>query len=274
MFIKSLIDNRTDNPTLEEEHGLSLYIETKNHKILFDMGQSEAFIHNAIRMGVDIKGVEVAFISHGHYDHGGGLAAFLKLNEKADVYVTEGAFDEHYSKKRDGTMKYIGLDQKYKYHPRVRILKGDASIGSCLQVLKNKRHSYPSPTMNKYLYKKINGDYMIDDFSHEQSLMVHCDGKTILIVGCAHNGILNILDSYEHQVGSEPNIIIGGFHLSSGSRKEAESPAVVAHIIEVLGNRETEYYTGHCTGIDGYKSLREGLGEQVNYFSAGKTIHI
>lgn len=274
MIIKNLIENSTDNPTLDKEHGLSLYIETNHHKILFDMGQSDAYLKNASKMGVDIHDVEIAFISHGHYDHGGGLEAFLKVNEKANVYVAEGAFGEHYSKKGDGTMKYIGLDQKYKFHPRVKVLKGNETIGTCLQVMKNKRQSYPSPSMNKYLYKRVNGAYVPDDFTHEQNLMVHCDGKTVLIVGCAHNGILNILETYEKEVGAEPNLIIGGFHLGSGSRQEQEPSIVFTHLIDVLGKRKTVYYTCHCTGIEGYERLREGLGEQINYFSTGRTIHL
>jgi len=274
MVIKNLIENTTDNPTLDYEHGLSLYIESNHHKILFDMGQTDAYLKNASKMGVDIKGVEIAFISHGHNDHGGGLEAFMKLNEKANVYVAEGAFGEHYSKKSDGTMKYIGLDQKYKLHPRVKILKGDETINPCLQVMKNKRHAYPPPSMNRYLYKKVNDDYVQDDFTHEQNLIIHCDGKTVLIVGCAHNGILNILETYEKEVGSEPNLIIGGFHLRSGSRKEQESSSVFAHLIKSLGSRKTEYYTCHCTGEDGYERLRDGLGEQIIYFAGGRSVHI
>lgn len=274
MVIKSLIENTTDNPTLDYEHGLSLYIESNHHKFLFDMGQTDAYLKNASKMGVDIQDIEIAFISHGHYDHGGGLEAFFKANQKADVYVAEGAFGGHYSKRSDGTMKYIGLDQKFKEHPRIKVLKGEAKIGTCLQVLKNKRHGTPLPSMNKYLYKKVNGSFVRDDFTHEQNLMIHCEGKTVLIVGCAHNGILNILDTYEKEVGTEPNLIIGGFHLSSGSRKEIEPPAVFTHLIDALGRRKTEYYTCHCTGEDGYERLREGLDEQINYLSGGRSIHI
>lgn len=274
MLIKSLIENVTENPTLEAEHGLSLYIETKDHKILFDVGQSDAFLRNAYKLGVDIEGVEVLVISHGHYDHGGGLKAFLKANDKAKVYVAKEAFEHHLSKRQDGRMKEIGLDPSLKKHPRIYETKGNEQLCDCLELMRNTSHSYPKPTMNRYLYKKVHGVYVKDDFYHEQNLMVHCDGKTVLIVGCAHNGILNILDTYKTRTNADPNVVVGGFHLSSGSRNEKESQATFDQVSHVLGQKETEYYTCHCTGMDGYDLLKKDLGEQITYLSAGKSIHL
>jgi 7,8-dihydropterin-6-yl-methyl-4-(beta-D-ribofuranosyl)aminobenzene 5'-phosphate synthase len=83
MKISVLCENTTKKENILSEHGLSLFIETEKHKILFDMGQSDAFLKNAKTLGIDLSTVDIAILSHGHYDHGGGLRAFLEYNEKA-----------------------------------------------------------------------------------------------------------------------------------------------------------------------------------------------
>ena len=105
MKIISLLENTTRREDMLTEHGLSLYIETDTHKILFDMGQTDAFYENAKTLGVDISAVDFAVVSHGHYDHGGGLAKFLEVNSHAPVYIMRDAFLPHYNAKG----KYIGL---------------------------------------------------------------------------------------------------------------------------------------------------------------------
>ena len=92
MKFLTLMENTACREDLCAGHGLSLYIETTKHKILFDMGPSGAFAENAEALGVDLKQVDVAFLSHGHFDHSGGMEAFLKGNETAPVYLHKGAF--------------------------------------------------------------------------------------------------------------------------------------------------------------------------------------
>jgi 7,8-dihydropterin-6-yl-methyl-4-(beta-D-ribofuranosyl)aminobenzene 5'-phosphate synthase len=85
MLVKTLVEDTTRSPLLNSEHGLSIYIETNNKKILFDTGAGNLFLKNARKMGVDIRDIDIAVISHGHYDHGGGLRTFLEENENALV---------------------------------------------------------------------------------------------------------------------------------------------------------------------------------------------
>jgi len=80
MIIKTLVENTALSKNFGSEHGLSLYIEANSHKILFDVGASELFLENAKKLNVDISEVDYLIISHGHYDHGGGLRAFLREN--------------------------------------------------------------------------------------------------------------------------------------------------------------------------------------------------
>ena len=119
MKITALTEN-TSRKGLPYEHGLSLYIETEKHNILFDTGQTELFAKNAEMLGIDLGKVDIAVLSHGHYDHGGGLKRFLELNKTAPVYMSKFAFEPHYN----GAQKYIGLDLSLRGSGRIVFTDG------------------------------------------------------------------------------------------------------------------------------------------------------
>lgn len=102
-----LMENTSCREDIICEHGLSIYIESGDAKILFDAGQTGAFAENAAALGVDLAAVDFAVLSHGHYDHGGGLAKFLEINKRAPVYLHRAAVDPHFN----AAGKYIGLDR-------------------------------------------------------------------------------------------------------------------------------------------------------------------
>ncbi|MBQ3048539.1 MAG: MBL fold metallo-hydrolase, partial [Oscillospiraceae bacterium] len=128
MKITVLAENVSAHENIGAEHGLSLYIETSEHKILFDMGQSSLFTENAEKLGVDLSDIDAAVLSHGHYDHGGGLGEFLELNRTAPVYLSRFAFEPHYN----GTEKYIGLDTSLAKSDRLIFTDDSCKIGEGL----------------------------------------------------------------------------------------------------------------------------------------------
>lgn len=105
-----LVENTTESSKLKCKHGFSLYAETENHKILFDMGPDDLFLKNAEALGVDIAAIDTAVISHGHVDHCGGLKSFLKQNEQAKIYLRPQAMEGHYVKVF-GFPFYVGMDR-------------------------------------------------------------------------------------------------------------------------------------------------------------------
>ena len=191
MKIYALMENTAYKYEFRAEHGLSLYIETDGLKILFDTGQSSDFSKNAELLGVDISKVDFAVLSHGHYDHGNGIPKFLELNSHAPVYVSDFAFGEYYNAKD----KYIGLYESLKGNERL-IKTGDflkinknISISSCRDMV------YVAPLDTAGLTEMINGEKHPDRFLHEQYLSIREGDKNILISGCSHRGILNIMNA-------------------------------------------------------------------------------
>ncbi len=265
MKLTTLVENEK-SCNLANVHGLCIYIECGEKKILFDFGPDDTFLENAKLLGIDISDVDIAILSHGHCDHGGGLGDFLKVNSKAKVYAQDSAFDEHFSSS-GGVMKSIGVDSKFKDHPQVVLICGDFKISSDMELFIVPNRSKCHSTANDSLFAY--GDK--DTFIHEQQFILRENGKTALIIGCGHCGIVNIL---ERAKVFHPDICVGGYHLYSATAKKTVSKALLN---EICFNLEKYYglkfYTCHCTGKEAFKYLQEHL-LGMHYLKCGGEIEI
>ena len=252
MKVTVLAENTACRENVTAQHGLSLYLETEGKTILFDMGQDGTFLRNAESLGIDLSKVDMAVISHGHYDHGGGLEAFLQVNVKAPVYIHGLAFGDHFN----GTEKYIGLNQKLREHPRLIFIKGSRHLSDNLQLTDGNDLGWNSHPWG--LYRREEDVLLPDPFEHEQYLEVAEGEKRILISGCSHKGILNIAEYFQ------PDVLIGGFHLN-----KLEAPRELEAIANKLIAGNTLYYTGHCTGDWQYLRLKEIMGDRLQRLSTG-----
>lgn len=273
MKIKVLVEDTSSSSLFRNEHGLSIYIETKDKKILFDTGESDLFLENAKKLDVNIKDIDFAAISHGHYDHGGGLKAFLSENEKSKVYISRKAFEKYFSKKSD-KLTDIGLDGSLMSNDRIILTDDFYPVNDNAFLFSKVTGSEYCSSCNRSLFADKSGVITQDDFEHEQNLVITEDGKTVLIAGCAHKGIVNILKSLAALRDGKPDSVIGGFHLYDYSERTSEDPSVVAQIGEFLKRTGSMFYTGHCTGPEAYGHLKRVMGDQVQYISAGTVMEI
>lgn len=255
MKLITLMENTTSDSALTAEHGLSLYIETGEYKILFDMGQSSAFAENAQKLGVDLSQVDFAVLSHGHYDHGGGLETFLEINHRAEVYVNRHAFGPHYN----ASGKYIGLNPALQSNSRLRFTDGETNIaeGITLHTV-----SFP-PVDTSGLQRLEQGCLVPEDFRHEQYLLVKEQGRTILFTGCSHKGVLALAEHFL------PDVLIGGFHFSKITDEDR-----LLHAAVQLSPHKTTYYTGHCTGKMQYQCMKTVLGHKLHSLETGRILEI
>ena len=272
MIIRTLLENNTSNPELGSEHGLSLFIESGDQTILFDTGASDLFSKNAKTMGVDLAKVDFAVISHGHYDHGGGLSAFLQHNDQAPIYIHEKALGDYFTPKDNG-WEYIGIAPKLKQEERFIKVQADLVINDQVEILTQVQPHQLNPPDNRVMYQKTTAEYELDAFDHEQDLIIRENGKTLLVMGCAHKGIVNILEAFKAKEGKFPDAVIGGFHLINETWDEAMIQTV-DQIGRFLKGTPTLYYTGHCTGKAGYLQLKAMLGEQIEAIASGVELRL
>lgn len=260
MKITTLIENTTLSPDLTAEHGLSLFVETARHRFLFDAGQSNAFADNARKLGVELKTADFAVLSHGHYDHGGGMLRFLEKNRWARIYVNQNAFGVYCN----GTRKYIGLDHRLRTSDRL-VLTGDEyaiAPGLTLYSCNDRHRSVPTDPFG--LTEQVGEFFLPDDFLHEHYLLIEEDGKRILLSGCSHKGILNILEWFR------PHVLVGGFHF----KQLPPDSEQLRRYGESLAKYDTLFYTGHCTGTEQYAVLKTILGDKLHAISTGSVLEI
>lgn len=268
MKIYSLMENTPFQPEYSAEHGLSLYIETANHKILFDFGQSGAFADNAARLGINLRDVDIAILSHGHYDHGGGISRFLELNDHAPIYLSRHAFEGHYH----GPEKYIGINRELADSNRLIFTNDYLKIDDELALYSCNDRCATHAVDSAGLTCKEGESFVPETFLHEQYLTIHerahSDNKrTVLISGCSHKGILNIME-WLH-----PDVLIGGFHFMKQQISENGNP-VLDEAAKVLSEYDTAYYTCHCTGREQFEYLKGKMETRLHYLASGESIII
>ena len=300
-----LSDNRSCNPALETEHGLSILLTTERHNILLDTGASDLFIRNAELLGVNLSDVDYVFISHGHSDHAGGLRYFL-----AQIIVSPDAMSGKFFSKR-GNLHSITSEWPEIDDDRLILINQTCEKAEGIHVIAHIPQNHPMPKGNQNLFVKpneqneacfnsvmarkgriksnlyvqdANGDYIHDDFRHELALYV--DG--LLFTGCAHSGLENILAACPWPV----NTVVGGFHLLDGHElpeqrepssllerpsRDGSRRSQMEEEIKALAQRlktnypNTKFYTSHCTGDNVFDVMQDVMGEQLQSFGCGTT---
>ena len=268
MKIITLVENTLGHENCIAEHGLSLYIETERHRLLLDTGQTDAVVKNAEVLGIDLAAVDTVILSHGHYDHSGGILPFSQINRTAQIMMQRKAAEPHFNGER-----YIGIDKAILDLPNVRLIDGDLRFDEELFLFSGITGRRCYPQGNRRLSRIENGVQIPDDFGHEQCLVITQGGKHWLLSGCAHNGILNILDRYNEIFGNAPDYVLTGFHMmkKDGEHTEEEK-AVIVQTAQELAQMKTVFYSGHCTGIPAFEMMKEIMGDQLIALHSGEAV--
>lgn len=271
MRIITLMENTPGRSDCLFEHGLSIYVETDEHKLLVDTGASGKFLQNAAAMGIEIEKVDTLILSHGHYDHSGGILSFAERNKKAVIYLQKTAGGEYYHKEA-GEERYIGIDSRILRLGNVKIIEGAYRIDKELFLFGGVTGRKLWPSGNRVLKVKQEEEFIQDEFGHEQYLVIETEGKKLLISGCAHNGILNILEKFHEIYGAWPDRVISGFHLKKKNGYSPEDMKIIRQLATELLRLPTKFYTGHCTGEEPYDMMKEIMGEKLVYIHSGDEI--
>ncbi|MBR5799329.1 MAG: MBL fold metallo-hydrolase, partial [Lachnospiraceae bacterium] len=256
--------------------------ETAKHKILMDTGATDLFAKNAKAIGVDLAAVDIAFLSHGHYDHAGGIMTFAALNQKASVWMQKSATGAYYHKS-DKEERYIGIAPEIAGLAQVSYAGDEQKIDEELSLFAGITERTLWPAGNLKLKQKVTKEvaegvseeaFVQDEFDHEQYLVISEGEKKVLISGCAHNGILNILSRYKELYGAEPDAVFSGFHMRKKEGYTEEDVKTIKEIARELTKWNTKFFTGHCTGEEPYRMMKEIMGEQLVYVHSGDEVEI
>ena len=275
MKIINLIENTEGRPGCAYAHGLSFYVETKKHKLLLDLGPSEETINNAQALGIDLSAVDTVILSHGHYDHSGGIIPFTKINDKAVIYMQDSAAEDYYAddgKEAQPRFRYIGIDKSIASLQQVRLLHCDTVIDDELEVFVIRNRSHELPSTNKNLLVRKSDEYQNDDFRHEHCLVIRQNGLSVLMSGCAHNGILSIIDAYQEKYGKAPDLVVSGFHLMKKTEYSSNEIDEIRSIAAELKKYPTRFVTCHCTGTTAYDVMKSIMGDSLEYVHSGEAV--
>ena len=264
MKVTVLSENTTKGPRVTPEFGLSMHITCSGSSALFDTGSSGNFARNARALGIDIADVDVAVLSHGHFDHANGFGALMAENGHARIYAHAG-FDGSYFK---GESEYIGIAPELKGSDRFVTVDGPTEVASGLKLL-----SYNGDTA---IHAIESGDMLVktddgmcpDDFAHEHYLLATEGDARLLVTGCSHRGIANIMNWTR---GEGITHVVGGFHLMGV--QPAEYAKLDALADELLAY-DVRYYTCHCTGIEQYAYLKGRMGDRLSYLGTGDVLSL
>lgn len=277
MKITVLVDNNPNpaRPELKAEHGLSLFVEAGCARILFDTGASDLFLKNAKLLGIDVSTVDAVVLSHGHYDHGGGLAAFAEINKEAAIHLGEGALDEHYVRVAGPIRKRIGLSGPVRaaIGERPIVVHGRREIAKNAFLVSPIEPGARMPSDRKLFFRETSGGIRQDDFAHEVMLVLEENGEVVLLTGCSHNGLMTMIEAARKAFpGKTIKAVIGGFHLTNPiTKKLGETPEYIRSIGQALaGNpRILKVVSGHCTGSPAFALLKQEMNEKLMQLEVG-----
>ncbi|MBU1020090.1 MAG: MBL fold metallo-hydrolase [Firmicutes bacterium] len=266
MKIVTLLENDRVRKDLKNAHGLSLYIEANDQKILFDLGPNNYYLKNAKKLGIDLSEVDILVISHGHFDHGKGLNKFLKTNKKATIYLSKTAFDKHF-KYLKGLYIPIGI-KKPKDLERIHYIDLDESISKGIKLYSNVEYVKQLINDNS-LMREVDGAYLEDNFDHEIYLVVNEGTNKVLFSGCSHKGIGNIIKSIQDREKSKLTHVIGGFHLSNYDHEDVIQMVYMESLGTELLENNAQYFSCHCTGNDAFTDLKKQMGTKLDSIHTG-----
>lgn len=296
--ITTLIEN-TPSPTdsrLICEHGLSLYIEVSNTTILFDTGQSGDIIQNAAILGKDLSSVDYMLVSHGHYDHGGGVTKLLEegvLGKQTQMIVGNEYFRTKYLENREGAFSFDGIrtvqegiqidGKSYRFagvpykkkdielkDVSLREVEEDTiSLSDDIIIFHHFKQSNDFEQLNTRFVVEEGELHPVDCFKDEISLGIKTDKGIVLIVGCSHIGIVNIISDVVKRIDIPIYMVIGGTHLIEADEERVDKTIEALHKFGIA-----KIAASHCTGDKGIEKLKDSFKDGFILNTTGNIITI
>ena len=247
--ITVLVENTAGGPRLLAEHGLAYWIEHDDRRVLLDSGQGGVLVSNAHKLGIQLTEIDALVLSHGHYDHTGGVAEALRISQSVAVYAHPAAFARKYARNNDGTAREIGMPPLSDKAIRD---SGNRLVATRQPIAVFGGLSTTGPVPRSTDFEDTGGPFFLDEactqpdpLQDDQSVFLDTSKGTVVLLGCAHSGVINTLYHIRRLTNNRPiHAVIGGMHLVNAS------PRRIERTIEELQRIGVERLTpAHCTGL-------------------------
>lgn len=251
--IKCVVDNNVKlSSYFWGEHGLSFLIENKE-KILFDTGRTfEVLNHNLEILGEKKEDISKIFISHGHYDHTGGLMELMKYSS-AKLYAHPSIYEQKY-KKTATDLKYIGAPFKKKDLPVISLTTESIELSKNILTTGEIERTFEFEKVSNAFQKKVGSKYAHDIISDDQALVIKTNVGGVVVLGCNHSGLLNTIEHSKDLIGDDVFLVLGGTHLVSADENR------LSKTIDYLKKYGITLFGFHCTGDYASSKLHSSLG--------------
>jgi 7,8-dihydropterin-6-yl-methyl-4-(beta-D-ribofuranosyl)aminobenzene 5'-phosphate synthase len=272
--ITILVDNKADDGLLAE-HGLALWIETGSLRILFDTGQGKALPYNAGILGIDLQDADALVLSHGHYDHTGGVPYVIGRKPNLDIYCHPAVVVPRYSIRSADQPKPIHMSQDSKI--ALHHLSFDRLHWVSQPMLLTSDIGVTGPIPRKNGCEDTGGPFFLDShgqhadpINDDQALWIKTSRGLVIIVGCSHAGLVNTIDAIRESTGESSVVaVIGGFHLQNASEERLQKT-----VMALQGPDFGMLIPCHCTGDAALKRFCASFGDRVRPGHAGMRIRV
>ncbi len=263
-----LCENSVMRPRgLVGEHGFAALVEREGEKVLFDTGQGLALFQNAKTLGIDLASIKKVVLSHGHNDHTGGLAGLLELGGGPEIYAHPDIFMSRYWEADDGSKEQIGIPFTRVYFEglgaRFHLSEESQKVADGIMTTGEVKRETSFEKGDASLFRSPEDGGGKDTQPDDLSLVIEGEEGLIVLLGCAHAGLVNILRHVERMMpGKTIKTVLGGTHLGFSSEEQ------MAGTIEAMTGMGIEQVgASHCTGLAGACRLRETLGPDRFFFA-------
>jgi len=268
-----LVENIASRDDLVAEHGLSVWIEANGLRFLFDTGQGGALVRNAEALGIALKSADAVLLSHGHYDHTGGLAHVLDRQDPPALHIHPAAVEPKYSRGAGGPVRDVGMPLKVRDFvrsaPGLRWTVGPTEVCPGLFL------TGPVPRRNSF--EDTGGPFFSDEqcrvpdaLTDDQAAFMDTPEGLVVVLGCAHSGVINTL-RYIRDLGWRAPIraVMGGMHLLNAGRERMDRTAEALKEFEI-----GQLFPAHCTGREATGRLSREFPGQCHPFSSGTVLEL
>lgn len=282
MKLICLIENTAVDDKLYSENGLSFYVEFGGKNYLIDTGLTGKAMENARRMGLPVQDISAVFVTHNHMGHVGGVDAVMRLNPGAEIYMRAGSCTERFRK--NGLFKEpAGAGKMFfkKYAENLTLFNSFSEVTEGFYLSSCEVFDEKSINPDRSCFELDGRKQIPYDFSDESFAVIFpkkrkADGL-VIIGGCFHCGIQNMLDTVSNNWAGIPILaVVGGFHFMGSSPKNLGCPAdyVISQARALKLSSAEKIYACHCTGFRGFDMMDEILGDRLMYIGGGEEVDV